>query len=41
MKGDSECMHLALWTEGEYKFSLYVEAGMDSAEMVEIVKMIK
>lgn len=41
LKGDSECMHLALWTEGEYKFSLYAEAGMDSAEMVEIVKMIK
>ena len=40
MKGDAGKVHLAVWTNGEYTYSISASAGMSRGEMADLIREI-
>ncbi len=40
MKGDAGRVHLAVWTSGEYTYSVSASAGMSRGEMTALIREI-
>lgn len=40
MKGKNKSICLAIWTDGEYSYSLLSENGMDERSIIRLVKEI-
>lgn len=41
MKGENNTIHLAVWTSGEYTYSISARAGMSSSDMSALVQLVK
>lgn len=41
MKGENSTIHLAVWTSGEYTYSISARAGMSNSDMSALVQLVK
>ncbi len=41
MKGENNTLHLAIWTSGEYTYSISARAGMSRTDMSALVQLVK